>query len=64
LIIQIPPFPRKWLILPGKYIQVLSISHKMADYFAFPHAALITNIPLTSWCNEMIFTEAIEKELI
>ena len=23
-------------ILPGKYIQVLSISHKMADYFAFP----------------------------
>jgi hypothetical protein len=36
----------------------------MADYFAFPHAALITNIPLTSWCNEMIFTEAIEKELI
>jgi hypothetical protein len=24
------------LILPGKYIQVLSISHKMADYFAFP----------------------------
>ena len=36
LIIQIPPFSRKWLILPGKYIQVLSISHKMADYFAFP----------------------------
>ena len=27
---------RKWSILPGKYIQVLSISHKMADYFAFP----------------------------
>ena len=27
---------RKWLILPGKYMQVLSISHKMADYFAFP----------------------------
>ena len=27
---------RKWLILPGKYIQMLSISHKMADYFAFP----------------------------
>jgi hypothetical protein len=22
--------------LPGKYMQVLSISHKMADYFAFP----------------------------
>jgi hypothetical protein len=35
-IIQIPPFSRKWLILPGKYMQVLSISHKMADYFAFP----------------------------
>jgi hypothetical protein len=34
--IQIPPFSRKWLILPGIYIQVLSISHKMADYFAFP----------------------------
>jgi hypothetical protein len=27
-------------------------------------AALITNIPLTSWGNEMIFTEKIEKELI
>jgi hypothetical protein len=27
---------RKWPILAGKYIQVLSISHKMADYFAFP----------------------------
>ena len=27
---------RKWLILPGKYIQVFFISHKMADYFAFP----------------------------
>ena len=26
----------KWTILPGKYMQVLSISHKMADYFAFP----------------------------
>ena len=25
----------EWLILPVKYIQVLSISHKMADYFAF-----------------------------
>ena len=24
------------IILPGKYTQVLSISHKMADYFAFP----------------------------
>jgi hypothetical protein len=33
---QIPPFSRKWPILPGKYMQVLSISHKMADYFAFP----------------------------
>jgi hypothetical protein len=32
--IQIPPFSRKWQILPGKYMQVLSISHKMADYFA------------------------------
>ena len=31
-----PPFSRKWLILPGTYIQVLSISHKMADYLAFP----------------------------
>ena len=30
------PFSRKWLILTGKYIQVLYISHKMADYFAFP----------------------------
>jgi hypothetical protein len=24
------PFSRKWPILPGKYMQVLSISHKMA----------------------------------
>jgi hypothetical protein len=36
LIIQIPPFSRKWPIIPGKYMQVLSISHNMADYFAFP----------------------------
>jgi hypothetical protein len=27
-------------------------------------AALITNIPLTSWGNEMKFTEKIKKELI
>jgi hypothetical protein len=27
-------------------------------------AALITNIPLISWGNEMKFTEKIEKELI
>jgi hypothetical protein len=27
-------------------------------------AALITNIPHTSWGNEMKFTEKIEKELI
>jgi hypothetical protein len=40
LIIKIPPFFRKWLILPGKYIQVLSISHKIADYFAFPKTYL------------------------
>ena len=32
--------------------------------FYITTAALITNIPLTSWCNEMIFTEKIEKELI
>ena len=25
-----------WLILPGKCIQVLSMSHKMADYFTLP----------------------------
>jgi hypothetical protein len=28
----------KWTILPGKYMQVLSISHKMADYFAIQFA--------------------------
>jgi hypothetical protein len=28
---------RKWLILPGKYIQMLSISHKMADYSTYCH---------------------------
>jgi hypothetical protein len=38
-------------------MQVLSISHKMADYFAFP-------LLLTSWANEMKFTATIEKELI
>jgi hypothetical protein len=27
MMIQIPLFSSKWLILPGKYIQVLSISH-------------------------------------
>ncbi|SCN47504.1 hypothetical protein BAZMOX_412905_0 [methanotrophic endosymbiont of Bathymodiolus azoricus (Menez Gwen)] len=31
-----PLISRKWPILPGKYMQVLTISHKMADYFAFP----------------------------
>ena len=32
--------------------------------FCISTAALITNIPLTSWGNEMKFTEKIEKELI
>ena len=32
--------------------------------FGISTAALITNIPLTSWGNEMIFTEKTEKELI
>ena len=32
--------------------------------FCISTAALITNIPLTSWGNAMIFTEKIEKELI
>ena len=32
--------------------------------FCISTAALMTNIPLTSWGNEMIFTEKIEKELI
>ena len=53
-----------------------TIFQKMADFtgnlyqsqngrlFCISTAALITNIPLTSWCNEMIFTEKIEKELI
>ena len=45
-------------------MQVLSISHKMADFFCISTAALITNIPLTSWGNERKFTEKIEKELI
>ena len=36
MMIHIPPYSRKWQILPRKYMQVLSISHKMADYFAFP----------------------------
>jgi hypothetical protein len=32
--------------------------------FCISTAALITNIPLTSWGNEMKFKEKIEKELI
>ena len=32
--------------------------------FCISTAALITNIPLTSWGNEMKLTEKIEKELI
>jgi hypothetical protein len=32
--------------------------------FCISTAALITNIPLTSWGNEMKFTEKIEEELI
>ena len=32
--------------------------------FGISTVALITNIPLTSWGNEMKFTEKIEKELI
>jgi hypothetical protein len=30
--------------------------------FCISTAVLITNIPLTSWGNEMIITEKIEKE--
>ena len=41
-------------------MQVLSIGR----LFCISTAALITNIPLTSWGNEMKFTEKIEKELI
>jgi hypothetical protein len=55
LIIQIPPFSRKWLILLGKVIGRL--------FYIFI-AALKTNTLLTSWFNEMILTENIEKELI
>jgi hypothetical protein len=32
--------------------------------FCISTAALITNIPLTSWGNEIKFTEKIEKDLI
>jgi hypothetical protein len=32
--------------------------------FCMSTAALITNIPLTSWGNEMKFTEKMDKELI
>jgi hypothetical protein len=31
--------------------------------FCISTAAVITNITLTSWCNEMIFTEKIKQEL-
>jgi cyanate permease len=40
----------------------------LGEYHQWKHsistAALITNIPLTAWGNEMKFTEKIEKELI
>jgi hypothetical protein len=36
---------------------------KLPDNFQI-REHLITNIPLTSWGNEMKFTEKIEKELI
>ena len=48
LIIQIPPFSRKWPILPGKYMQVLSISHTMADYFA-----IINSLNNTIQCSPL-----------
>jgi hypothetical protein len=37
---------------------------KKGTLFCISTATLITNIPLTSWGNEMKFTEKIEKELI
>jgi hypothetical protein len=36
----------------------------MTDFNFISTAALITNIALTPWGNEMKFTEKIEKELI
>jgi hypothetical protein len=52
LIIQIPPFSRKWPILPGKYMQVLSISHKMVDYFALLWIHRMTS--LVSCCARIV----------
>jgi hypothetical protein len=40
------------------------IHFKLGRLFCISTAALITNMPLTSWGNEMKFTEKIEKELI
>jgi hypothetical protein len=49
---------------PGKiHASALHLSQN-GRLFCISTAALITNIPLTSWGNEMKFTEKIEKELI
>ena len=53
-----------------KYFENMMIDHSDSTMsqngrlFCISTAALITNIPLTSWRNEMKFTEKIEKELI
>jgi hypothetical protein len=45
---------------------IMSTNRKDKNAWGTPSitAALITNIPLTTWGNEMKFTEKIEKELI
>jgi hypothetical protein len=45
-------------------LQVMYVRSTVTRLFCISTAALITNIPLTSWDNEMKFTEKIEKELI
>ena len=50
---------------PGKiHVYKCSPLVTLGRLFCISTAALITNIPLTSWCNEMIFTEKIEREFI
>jgi hypothetical protein len=46
-----------------EFIQFKLLCLQNGRLFCISTAALITNIPLTSWGIEMKFTEKIEKEL-
>jgi hypothetical protein len=50
--------------IPSMETYLTSIMSQNDRLFCISTAALMTNTPLTSWGNEMKFTETIEKELI